>query len=94
MEPWCGEDIDKPDTCINFDKKMGFTILRIFGYIQRTLWKKIPPMPKSKSTYPTVVSDSTAHQKPSGDPFVNKGENWDAFERCSCHENQYNCLMN
>ena len=21
MEPWCGEDIDKPDTCINFDKK-------------------------------------------------------------------------
>ena len=51
--------------------------------------KKIPPMPKSKSNYPTVVSDSTAHQKPSGDPFVNKGENWDAFERCSCHENQY-----
>ena len=42
MEPWCGEDIDKPDTCINFDKKMGFTILRIFGYIQRTLWKKNP----------------------------------------------------
>ena len=40
MEPWCGEDIDKPDTCINFDKKMGFTILRIFGYIQSTLWKK------------------------------------------------------
>ena len=37
--------------------------------------KKIPPIPKSKSTYPTVVSDSTAHQKPSGDPFVNKGEN-------------------
>ena len=37
--------------------------------------KKIPPIPKSESNYPTVVSDSTAHQKPSGDPFVNKGEN-------------------
>ena len=49
----------------------------------------ILPVCKSKSTYPTVVSDSTAHQKPSGDPFVNKGENWDACERCSCRENQY-----
>ena len=56
--------------------------------------KNIPPILKSKSTHPTVVSDSTAHQKPSGDPFVNKGENWDAFERRSCHENRYNCLMN
>ena len=56
--------------------------------------KKISLIPKFKSNYPTVVSDSTAHQKPSGDPFVNKGENWDAFERFSCDENQYNCLMN
>ena len=37
--------------------------------------KKISLIPKFKSTYPTVVSDSTAHQKPSGDPFVNEGEN-------------------
>ena len=37
--------------------------------------KKIPLIPKSKSTYPTVVSDTTAHQKPSGDPIVNEGEN-------------------
>ena len=56
--------------------------------------KKKKLIPKFKSNYPTVVSDSTAHQKPCGDPFVNKGENWDAFERFSCHENQYNCLMN
>ena len=56
--------------------------------------KKIPPIPKSKSTYPVLVNVSTAHQKPSGDPFKNEDENGDAFERRSCHENRYNCLMN
>ena len=75
MEPWCGEDIDKPDTCINFDKKWVLQFCVSWLHSKHAMKKKISLIPKFKSTYPTVVSDSTAHQKPSGDPFVNKGEN-------------------
>ena len=57
-------------------KKNGFYNFAYFWlHSKDAMKKKIPPIPKSKSNYPTVVSDSTAHQKPSGDPFVNKGEN-------------------
>ena len=34
-------------------------------------------------TYPTVVSDTTAHQNPSGEPSVNAVENV-LFVLCSC----------
>ena len=63
-------------THVLISTKNGFYNFAYFWlHSKHVMKKKIPPIPKSKSNYPTVVSDSTAHQKPSGDPFVNKGEN-------------------
>ena len=38
---------------------------------------------KNTITYPTVVSDTTAHQNPWGDPIVNDGEKYVSFALCS-----------
>ena len=34
-------------------------------------------------TYPTVVSDTTAHQNPWGDPIAKDGEKYSSFSLCS-----------
>jgi len=42
-----------------------------------------------KINYPTVVSETTAHQNPSGEPAVNEGENCLLFVLCSCVKKQH-----